>query len=90
MSLNQFVAENRALARLFQAGATPVDLDSAKRVLVPKRLAEWAGIDKDCVLIGVLNKIEIWSRERYDAWLATGSLPLEQLAERVMGQQHQP
>lgn len=84
MSLNQFVKENRDFARKFQAGATPLTLDSAKRVLVPRRLAEWAGIDKDTVLIGAMDKVEIWATERYTNWLNNESAPLEHLAEQVM------
>jgi MraZ protein len=84
MSRNQYDPDNRAFARKFQAGATPVQLDSAKRLLVPKRLAEWAGLQHELVLIGALDKVEIWAQEHYDAWMNHGSAPLEDLARRVM------
>jgi MraZ protein len=84
MSRNQYDPDNRAFARKFQAGATPVQLDSAKRLLVPKRLAEWAGLQHELVLIGALDKVEIWAQEKYDTWMTEGSAPLEDLARRVM------
>jgi len=81
---NQYTAKNRAFARRFQAGATPLTLDGQKRVLVPKRLAEWAEIDKSIVLIGAFDRIEIWSEARYEAWLNDASNDLEALSEDVM------
>ncbi|MBX3101154.1 MAG: division/cell wall cluster transcriptional repressor MraZ [Bacteroidetes bacterium] len=81
---NQFVAENRAFARMFQSGATPLELDASNRLLVPKKLAEHAGIDKDLVLIGSGNKIEVWSKEAFEVQLAQDLPQLAEISERVM------
>ncbi|MCE3008286.1 MAG: division/cell wall cluster transcriptional repressor MraZ [Bacteroidetes bacterium] len=84
-SQNQFVAENRTFARLFQAGAVPVSLDGSNRLLVPKKLAEHASIEKELVLIGSGNKIEIWSQARFEAQLQDHLPRLADISERVMG-----
>ena len=53
--------------RFFLGNACPIKCDKQDRVLIPQSLREYAGIDKDIVLVGVLDRFEIWSRERWDA-----------------------
>ena len=53
----------RQFTRFFVAGATPCELDKQGRILLPATLREFAGLDKDVVLAGMLNRIEIWSKE---------------------------
>ena len=56
----------RQFSRFFVAGATPCELDKQGRILLPATLREFAGLEKDVVLVGVLSKIEIWDKERYE------------------------
>ncbi len=56
----------RTFVRFFLAGAASVEVDKQGRVLVPSVLKDFAGINKDVVLIGVASRIEIWSKERWD------------------------
>ncbi|HKM34971.1 MAG TPA: division/cell wall cluster transcriptional repressor MraZ [Lachnospiraceae bacterium] len=56
----------RKFVRFFMAGATAVDLDKQGRILIPNSLKDFAGLDKDVVLIGVGSRMEIWSKERYE------------------------
>lgn len=58
--------EARKLQRYFMAGAAPCDVDKQGRVLIPSSLREKAGLEKDIVFVGVMSKIEIWSRERWE------------------------
>ncbi len=58
--------EARKLQRYFMAGAAPCDVDKQGRVLIPSNLREKAGLEKDIVFVGVMSKIEIWSRQRWD------------------------
>lgn len=58
--------EARKLQRYFMAGAAPCDVDKQGRVLIPSNLREKAGMEKDIVFVGVMSKIEIWSRQRWD------------------------
>lgn len=83
--LNMFVAKNREFARYFFRGATELELDSAGRILLPKRLLEYAGIDKELVLYGWSNKIEIWSIDRYNKLIGEEPKDFSALAEEVMG-----
>lgn len=59
--------EARQFARFFLAGAAQVELDKQGRILLPAALREFAGLDKDVVLVGVGSRIEIWSKDKYEA-----------------------
>lgn len=56
----------RQFARFFLSGATPVELDKQGRILLPAPLRDFAGLDKDVVLVGVGSRVEIWSKEKWD------------------------
>ena len=58
--------EARQFARFFLAGAATVEVDKQGRILLPAVLREFAGLEKDVVLVGSASKIEIWSKERFD------------------------
>lgn len=58
--------EARQLQRYFLAKAAECESDKQGRILIPVKLRECAGLDKDIVFVGVLNKIEIWSKERWE------------------------
>ena len=58
--------EARQFARFFLAGAATVELDKQGRILLPAALREFAGLDKDVVLVGVGSRIEIWRREKWE------------------------
>jgi MraZ protein len=69
--LNDFDPKVRAFRRYFLNGATPIELDSAGRLLLPKNLFSHAGLEKDIVLVSALDKIEIWDKEQYDKFFET-------------------
>lgn len=83
-SKNQFLEKNRAFARMFQSGAQPVHLDNQKRILIPKKLIEAAEIQNDIVLIGAYDRIEIWSKEKFESWLNVHQKDFTALSEEVM------
>ena len=58
----------RAFVRFFVAGATEVETDKQGRGLIPTNLREYASIEKEIVTIGALNKIEIWSKEKWESY----------------------
>lgn len=43
-----------------------MELDKQGRILLPANLREFAGLDKDVVLVGVGSRVEIWSKEKWD------------------------
>ena len=66
--------EARQFARFFLAGAAEVELDKQGRILLPANLREFAGLDKDVVLVGVGSRVEIWSKDKWDAMNADEDL----------------
>lgn len=58
----------RAFVRFFFSGACEVELDKQSRGLIPQNLKEYAKIEKDIVSIGVLTRIEIWSKESWEKY----------------------
>ena len=55
----------RKFSRFFFAGAADCELDKQGRILLPAVLREYAGLTKEVVLVGVLNRVEIWSKDRW-------------------------
>lgn len=83
--LNLYNKKNRDFVRYFYRGAHKVDLDSADRLLITKRLLEYAGIDKDVILSAYNDRIEIWAKDQYDHMLDEEPDDFSDLAEDVLG-----
>lgn len=49
------------------AGASECEMDKQGRILIPPKLREHGALLKDIVFVGVLSKVEIWSKERWDS-----------------------
>jgi MraZ protein len=64
---DQFNPKIQAFKHSFIANASECPVDKAGRILVPQDLRARAGIDRDCVIVGQLQKIEIWSVDRWQA-----------------------
>ncbi|MBQ7200936.1 MAG: division/cell wall cluster transcriptional repressor MraZ [Eubacterium sp.] len=73
--------EARALQRTFMANAATCDCDKQGRTLIPAPLRERVGITDDIVFIGVLGKVELWSKERYDA--GTDVADIDDIADKM-------
>jgi len=58
-------AQERTMARSFFAGATPVAPDAQGRIAIPSSLRTYAHLDKEVVVSGVYDYIEIWDAERF-------------------------
>jgi MraZ protein len=66
----------RRLQRLMVGHATEVELDGHGRILLSRELREFAGLEKQAVLLGQGNRFELWDEERWnetrDGWLSDG------------------
>lgn len=82
--LNRFDRKNDRFIRKFRNGATEVELDASGRILVPKRLKEFAGLGKTAVLLASANKIELWDKAKYDEVMEEDQEDFARLAEEVM------
>lgn len=85
--LNLYDAEQRLFLRQFFRGATEVMFDASNRILLPKRLKDYAGIENDVILLGYFNRIEIWATNVYDEVMEVDAGNFAALANKVMGKQ---
>lgn len=72
--------EGRQILRFFLARATSCEVDKQGRVLIPAKLRDHAALKKDVVFVGVLSKVEIWDRERWDE---NDISDMDEMAERL-------
>jgi MraZ protein len=82
--LNRFVEKNMDFIRRFTAGATHLELDSSGRLLLPKALMDEPKLGKELKLVGLGDRVEVWSKAGY-AQMRKQKVDLSALAEEVMG-----
>jgi MraZ protein len=80
--LNEFNAEYRSLQRSFMAGIATVEMDGNGRILIPKNMLTYAQLDKDLMLVGVGNRVEVWNPAIYEKHLIQDPSELSKLAEK--------
>lgn len=83
-NLNIYNPRHARMLRITLQHAQEDILDSQSRILVPQSLLNYAKIDKDVLILGVLKKIELWNPEIYKQYLNETEEPYEQLAAEVM------
>lgn len=86
VELPSFNPVARRIQRLLIGHATEIELDTSGRLLIPNVLREYAGLEKDCMMVGQGQKFEIWSATRWETcrneWLQadltqTDEMPVE-------------
>ncbi len=87
-SLDKYVIQNQEFIRKFFALATKVTLDGADRMLLPKILADYAGITKEVVITAMDDVVEIWNKDAYYGLVESTPEDFAQLAQRVMSNQN--
>lgn len=73
----------RALIRFFLAGAIECEIDKQGRFLVSGNLREFAGIEKEVVIIGVLSRLEIWSKEKWAEYSEKENKQADEIAQNM-------
>jgi transcriptional regulator MraZ len=76
-------AEARVFRRLFFAQIEEVDVDRSSRILIPDRLAQFAGLEHEVVLLGVRDHLELWNAGRWQAYLNEHGPKFDRVAEEA-------
>jgi MraZ protein len=74
----------RAFTRFFFSGATECELDKQGRVNLATPLLQYAKLEKECVVIGVSNRIELWSKSNWESYVAEQEDSFEEIAENMI------
>ncbi|MGG5253050.1 division/cell wall cluster transcriptional repressor MraZ [Neobacillus sp. SM06] len=75
----------RAFTRFFFSGATESELDKQGRINIPAPLLQYAKLEKECVILGVSNRIEIWSKPIWEEYFAQSEESFADIAENMIG-----
>ncbi|MFW5644711.1 MAG: division/cell wall cluster transcriptional repressor MraZ [Bacteroidota bacterium] len=81
---NPYNKEHNRFLRMFFSGTAEVQADSTQRILLPRRLLEFAGIQDEAVLAGQYGKIEIWSPGDYESFTRADD-EFSVMAEKILG-----
>jgi MraZ protein len=84
--LSEFNEEYRKLQRNFFSGTATVELDNNGRFVVPKNMLAYAQLDKDIILVGMGNKVEVWNPTLYEKHLISDQGELSKLAQKHLEQ----
>ena len=74
---------SREFTRFFLSGATECEIDKQGRFLIPSNLREAALLTKDCAIIGVGTRIEIWDKEKWHEYNSSENMSVEDIAENM-------
>jgi MraZ protein len=80
-------SESRKFNRIYFAGASEIECDKQGRILIPKYLKDYAGIKRDVMIIGVANRIEVWSKDAWSSYYGSAKESFEDIAEKLMMQE---
>ncbi len=83
-ALDDFDIDEAAFKRSLFELATDQELDKQSRLFLPKSLLEFAGIDKEVLILGQNNKIEFWNPEIFEKQKRDFPKPFAELAKQVM------
>ncbi|MFL6559717.1 MAG: division/cell wall cluster transcriptional repressor MraZ [Bacillus sp. (in: firmicutes)] len=75
----------RAFTRFFFSGATESELDKQGRINIPAPLLQYAKLEKECVILGVSNRIEIWSKQIWEDYFTESEESFAENAENKIG-----
>lgn len=74
----------RSFTRFFFSGAVECEVDKQGRVNIPQTLRTYSKLDKECVVIGVANRIEVWSKDVWEDYIADSEESFVDIAENLL------
>jgi MraZ protein len=76
-------AGTRSFIRLMLAGAIDVEVDKQGRILIPDYLKIYAGLNKNVVVAGVYNRLEIWDEKKWEVYKKNAEKNTDEIAEQL-------
>lgn len=76
-------ANTRAFARLMLAGAMDVSTDKQGRIILPEYLRSYAGLNKEVIVAGLYNRLEIWDKKKWSTYTKKTEAQSNQIAEQL-------
>ncbi len=74
---------SRTFVRFFFSGATECNFDKQGRISIPINLRDYADLNKEIVIIGLANRIELWASTNWDGYLSEAEDSYEEIAEQM-------
>ena len=82
-ALRKLPTRQRDVTRYLLAGAVDLELDRQGRVMLPAHLRQHAGIDREVVVVGLISRLEIWSRTAWQSYIEKAQKSAPQIAEQI-------
>ncbi len=82
-TLRKLPTSKRDVTRYLLAGAVDLELDRQGRVTLPQHLRQHAGIERDVVVVGLISRLEVWSRPAWQAYIEKAQQAAPQIAEQL-------
>lgn len=73
----------RSFIRLMLSGAIDVEVDRQGRILIPDYLKDYAGLDKNVVIAGIYNRLEIWDEKKWNEYKVDAEKNSDEIAEQL-------
>jgi MraZ protein len=84
LQLNLFNEQHTKFLRMLSSYASDDKMDSQARILIPRKLLDYAEIEKEVIILGALKKIEVWNPKNFEEYLNSSPETYEEIAAKVM------
>lgn len=84
LKLDSFKPDEAKFIRMISQYASDDTFDSQSRILIPQSLIKFAQIEKEVLILGALQKIEVWNPTLYEEYINQSDETYEQIAAKVM------
>jgi MraZ protein len=81
--LNPMSKQYKAVSRYYQGNSFDLELDSAGRVTVPAKLLEYAGLEREVMVVGVGDHLEVWDQDAWDKHQSALDAEIEEVTEQL-------